>query len=216
MSRRTATGRRKSPSHFPAAGHAFRPTLSLAHHGTVGQRAAGELQGPTRRGQVHVFGQRFLVKLIHSRRTMDRTPDFVALLQRAENRSIHRYDRYDRPAPATADSRHGGDWRKGQRRRCGPFLRKKGHQAHACRRHTTFWPKGGGNSKRPLAFLPNSAHRICCQAESWDREVLPVTAWESVTILHCCTRRAMQYGQRGSTRASRGLPPFWPGADVSE
>ena len=41
---------------------------------------AGELQSPTRRGQVHVFGQRFLLNFIRSRRKMDRTPDFAVLL----------------------------------------------------------------------------------------------------------------------------------------
>ena len=33
----------------------------------------------TRRGQVHVFGQRFLVNFIRSRPKMDRTPDFAVL-----------------------------------------------------------------------------------------------------------------------------------------
>ena len=37
------------------------------------------LLGPTRRGQVHVFGQRFLVNFIRSRRKMDQTPDFAFL-----------------------------------------------------------------------------------------------------------------------------------------
>ncbi len=43
----------------------------------------------------------------------------------------------------------------------------------------------------------------------------PRTVWKGKAILHRCTRWAMQYDRRGSTRASRGLPPFWSGANVS-
>ena len=41
----------------------------------------GELQSPTRRGQAHVFGQRFLMNFIRFRRKMHQTPDFAVLLQ---------------------------------------------------------------------------------------------------------------------------------------
>ena len=120
------------------------------------------------------------------------------------------------PVPTTADPHRGGDWRKGQRRRCGPFPRKKGHQPHACRRRSGIPAMRRRKLKTPALGMPNSAHRICCQAEhSWDRELPPMTAWGGRTVLHCCTRWAMQYGRRGSTRASRGLPPFWSGANVS-
>src|SRR5580658_2306744 len=40
----------------------------------------GELQSPTRRGQVHVFGQGSLDNFSRSRRKMDQTPDFAVLL----------------------------------------------------------------------------------------------------------------------------------------
>ena len=43
-------------------------------------RSPGELQSPTQRGQVHVFGQRSPANSIHLRRKMDQTPDFAVLL----------------------------------------------------------------------------------------------------------------------------------------
>ena len=44
-----------------------------------GGSAGGSRRSPTRRGQVHVFGQRFPVNFDLSRRKMDRTPNFAVL-----------------------------------------------------------------------------------------------------------------------------------------
>ena len=41
---------------------------------------AGQLQCPTPRGQVHVFGQRFSLKATRFDRKMDQTPDFAVVL----------------------------------------------------------------------------------------------------------------------------------------
>lgn len=62
--------------------------------------------------------------------------------------------------------------------------------------------------KTPPRLQAELRHRIRCRAEdSWDGQSRLAAV---MPILHCCTRWPVPYGRRGSTRASRGLPPFWP------
>ncbi len=74
--------------------------------------------------------------------------------------------------------------------------------------------------RKRTALAPQHAelrHRICRRTQGHGEcESSPIRAWEvGQRILHHCTRWAIQYGRRGSTRASRGQSPFWPGANVS-
>ena len=70
------TGHRSARLVEKSISKAQRPTLRPC--GGLGGRA-GDLQSPTRRGQVHVFGQRFPIRLGSSSRKMDQSPDFDAL-----------------------------------------------------------------------------------------------------------------------------------------